>query len=110
VKRRGPAPRALRIVWTSRALRDLRDIGDFIARDNPEAAESWVGELVHAVEALAELPRSGRVVPELGREDIREVVRRSYRIVYRVRSRTLEVLTLFEGRRLLPRRAIPGES
>ena len=65
-------------------MRDLRDIGDFIARDNPTAAEAWVGELVEAVESIAGMPRSGRVVPELGREDIREVLRRTYRIVYRV--------------------------
>jgi hypothetical protein len=37
----------------------------------------------------------------MGREDIREVFLRSYRIVYRVRGRGIEVLTIFEGRRLL---------
>ncbi|QSQ25115.1 type II toxin-antitoxin system RelE/ParE family toxin [Pyxidicoccus parkwayensis] len=101
--------RALRIVWTALALRDLQDIGDFIAHDNPKAAEAWVAELAATVESIAGLPHSGRVVPELGREGIREVLRRTYRIVYRVRSRTVEVLTVFEGRRLLPRRAIPKE-
>ncbi|MBZ4417802.1 type II toxin-antitoxin system RelE/ParE family toxin [Myxococcus sp. RHSTA-1-4] len=110
MKRRTPSGRALRVVWTERALRDLRDIGDFIARDDPRAAGLWVGTLVQAAESVAALPRSGRVVAELGRDDIREVLRRSYRIVYRVRSRTLEVLTVFEGHRLLPRRAIPDES
>ncbi|MFP2907988.1 type II toxin-antitoxin system RelE/ParE family toxin [Pyxidicoccus sp. 3LFB2] len=102
-----PSRRALRIVWTSRALRDLRDVGDYIARDNPAAAAQWVGTLVEAVESVASLPGSGRVVAELGREDIREVLRRTYRIVYRVRARTLVVLTIFEGHRRLPRRAIP---
>lgn len=107
--RRASSHRALQVVWTDRALRDLRDIGDFIARDNPRAAERWVETLVRTAESLAALPRSGRVVAELGREDIREVLRRNYRIVYRIRSRTLEVLTVFEGHRLLPRRAIPDE-
>jgi toxin ParE1/3/4 len=110
VKRHGSSRRALRITWTDRALRDLRDIGDFIAHDKPEAAERWVGTLVEAVESVAALPHSGRVVAELGREDIREVVRRSYRIVYRVHGRTLEVLTIFEGHRLLPRKVLPDDS
>jgi plasmid stabilization system protein ParE len=43
-----------------------------------------------------------RVVPELGRDDIREVLKRTYRIVYRVRGDRVEVLTISEGHRLFP--------
>jgi len=45
---------------------------------------------------------AGRRVPEIGRDDIREVLKRSYRIVHRVRGDRLEVLTVFEGHRLFP--------
>ncbi len=43
----------------------------------------------------------GRKVPEFDREDIREVVLGGYRLVYRVRTDAIEVLTVFDGRRLL---------
>ena len=41
-------------------------------------------------------------MPELGRDDVREMVLRSYRIVYRVAAGRLVVLTVFEGHRLFP--------
>lgn len=93
----------LSVVWTNRALSDLEAIGDFIAADDPVAAERWMGALMATAERAAGVPMGGRRVPELGRDDIREVFKRTYRIVYRVRSARLEVLTVFEGHRRFPR-------
>jgi addiction module RelE/StbE family toxin len=87
--------------WTERAVEDLLAIGDYIAVDNPAAARSWVERLrQRAVKAL-EHPLAGRVVPEIGREDVRETFLRTYRIVYRVVEDGIVVLTVFEGHRLL---------
>lgn len=83
------------------ALADLEEIADFIARDDPKAAENWVERLVQIADRAAALPRAGRVVPELGDENIREVLLRSYRIIYRVRRSGIVVLTVIEGRRRL---------
>jgi plasmid stabilization system protein ParE len=47
------------------------------------------------------MPLSGRVVPELERDDIREVFLRSYRIIYRVADDNIRILTVFEGHRRL---------
>ncbi len=44
---------------------------------------------------------AGRVVPELDRDDIREVIVRGYRIVYLVGDASVEILSVFEGHRLL---------
>jgi plasmid stabilization system protein ParE len=96
-------------VWTDRARDDLQAIGDYIAAERPVAAKRWVDRLVAAVEAAAAMPFAGRIVPEKGREDVREVVRRTYRIVYRVRERQMEVLTIFEGHRRFPDDAVPGD-
>ena len=87
------------IRWTWRAQRDLVEIGDFIARDKPRAAALWVGRLITAVERAATFPSSGRVVPELGREDLREVLVGRYRVVYQISSDVVIVLTVFEGHR-----------
>jgi toxin ParE1/3/4 len=113
VSRRKSGPgraRPLEIQWTDRALNDLRAIGDYIARDSPAAAERWVGTLIAAVEAAAATPLAGRIVPELRRDDVREVFRKTYRLVYRVRERTLEVLSVFEGHRQFPRDAVPEDT
>jgi plasmid stabilization system protein ParE len=99
---------AREVVWTERALKDLREIGDFIARDNPGAAERWVSSLMALAESAAATPFAGRVVPELRRAEVREVFRRTYRLVYRVRERTIEILTVFEGHRRFPQGVVTG--
>lgn len=88
--------------WTDRARRDLMQIGDYIAGDNPGAAERWVEALFGLADRAASLPLSGRRVPEIGREDVRGLLLRNYRLVYRVLDRAIDVLTVFEGHRLLP--------
>ncbi len=70
---------------------------------------SWNANSVHASEYEAQMDststkrpsRHCRVVPEFGREDIREVFLRSYRLVYLIGDDAIEVLTVFEGHRLL---------
>ena len=100
-KTSGRPPRKL--VWTARALRDLRDIDAYIAADDPAAAARWVDRLLAGAERAARFPYSGHVVRERGRDDLRQVLVRSYRIVYLVRERQVDVLTVFEGHHLLPK-------
>jgi toxin ParE1/3/4 len=96
-KARGAKPR---VVWTDFALRDLERIDDYIAQDNPVAAERWVQKLMSTAETVAVAPLAGRVVPEKQRNDIREVLLRHYRIVYLVQESHIDILTVFEGHKL----------
>ena len=47
---------------------------------------------------LADNPRLGRMVPEIGRPDIREILVAPYRIFYRVRPGTCQVLSIRHAR------------
>lgn len=87
--------------WTERAANDLIAIGEYIAADNPTAARAWVEKLRQRAVKASKMPRTGRVVPEIARDDVREVLQRNYRIVYRVVDDRIVVLTVFEGHRLL---------
>jgi plasmid stabilization system protein ParE len=49
---------AYRIFWTPIAVQDLRDICDFISRDNLDAAQRMGEELIKQSEAMAALKRS----------------------------------------------------
>lgn len=91
-----------KLVWTERALRDLRDIASYIASGDPAAAERWVGKLLAAAERAVRFPYSGPVVREKGREDLRQILVRGYRIVYLVGEKQVSVLSVFEGHHLLP--------
>jgi len=92
----------MKVRWSRRSQTDLKDIGRYIARHNRNAARRWVSRLREKVLGIREQPRVGRIVPELMRDDIREVLLASYRIVYQIRTEDLLVLTVFEGHRLLP--------
>lgn len=87
--------------WTERAVADLLAIGEHIAADNPTAARAWLERLRERAEVAAVAPLAGRMVPEVGRDDVRETFPRSYRIVYRVEPDGITVLTVFEGHRTL---------
>ena len=90
------------VTWSREAGENLAEIEEFIARDSLERAVRFVDALIDLVEAvLPDNPRSGRVVPETNNPDIRELIYRGYRIVYRLRGDLLEILTVFEGHRLL---------
>lgn len=52
------------IVWSPQAIEDVASIRDFIGRDAPTYAALVAARLVDSVERLAQLPESGRVVPE----------------------------------------------
>ena len=95
--------------WSQRALRDLDQIWAFIAQDNPRAARRWVHQIQARARAATTAPLAGRVVPEVGLPEIREVFQRSYRVVYRVEGDELYVLTVFEGHQRFPHHAMPDE-
>lgn len=57
----------------------------------------------HSVERLRAFPQSGRVVPEHGSAEVREVIVGPFRVVYRYRGSTVEIATVFRSSRLFPR-------
>jgi toxin ParE1/3/4 len=75
---------AYKLIWSPAARDDLHDIVVFIARDNPNRAMAFGYELISETDHLQEFPELGRIVPEYRSDNIREIVFRPYRIVYRV--------------------------
>ena len=79
------------LIWTNRALKRLDDIADFIARDNPLRAKTFVVELRNKLEVLKtqSLGRSGRV---FGTKEL--VLHPNYLAVYRIKANQVQVLTI----------------
>ncbi len=91
----------MKLVWTATAIARLELIEDYIAADDPDAAARFVDAIIEVGDSLADSPSRGRNVPELPGAGLREVIHRGYRIVYRPTSKQVEILTVFEGHRLL---------
>ena len=73
------------VVVSQRAASDLREIGRFIAADDPRRARSFVAELRARCRDLRHMPLRGRPAPEIA-ADARVLVFRAYLILYRVRD------------------------
>jgi addiction module RelE/StbE family toxin len=92
------------VVWTPQAREDLQALYDYIANDSERYAAIVASQIIAAVGQLEHFPESGRVVPELHGSDLREILWRSYRIVYRHNSDRAQahILTVSRSERLFP--------
>lgn len=96
-----------KVRWTFEAERWLHEIHDFIAQDNPDAAQRTVQGIFERAEALADFPERGYRHASRSKEVIRVLLYGHYRIAYRVKSTgDVDILGVFHGaldiRRLLP--------
>src|SRR5437870_3744640 len=87
--------------WTARALNNIREIRDYIARDSPAIAQRTATSLVHRAKQLSRFPNSGPIVQEHRGRAVRELVEESYHLFYEVRAEDVFVLGVVHGRRNL---------
>lgn len=90
----------MKIVWSPLALERVEDTARYISEDSPDAAVRWVEDLFATVERLADFPKSGRMVPEVGSPRIRELVFGTYRIIYSAKDQ-VNILTVRRSSQLL---------
>ncbi|MGB6065770.1 MAG: type II toxin-antitoxin system RelE/ParE family toxin [Desulfomonilaceae bacterium] len=92
----------MRVRWTNTAANHLRAIHDYAAQNSKIYADRLIDRLIRKSEQIGRFPQSGRMVPEYRREDIREVIERPYRIIYRVKGQQIDVLAVLHGARQFP--------
>jgi len=92
----------VKLIWTREALNNTIEIENYISQDNPSKAIEFMGYLIDKCEYLIDNPEMGRVVPEFSDPQIRELIVKNYRIVYRHIAEEIQILTIFEGHSLLP--------
>ena len=90
---------ARQVDWTDPAWDDLAAVAEYIARDSEYYAAAFVQEIKEAAASLAGFADRGQVVPEFGDPAIRELLVKSYRLVYRVSEKRVVILTLIHGAR-----------
>jgi len=89
--------------WTDTAQRHLAAIYSYIEQDSPEYALRMIDRLTRRSEQIADVPFSGRRVPEYDRDHIREVIERPYRIIYTIKTDQIDVIAvLHEAQNVQP--------
>ena len=92
----------VKIVWTEKALDDLKEIFDYIALDSVRYASITINKIYQRIQPISSKPFLGRMVPEFQKKSIREVIEGNFRIIYRIKSKTrVDVLRVFHTARYL---------
>ncbi|KAA3610017.1 MAG: type II toxin-antitoxin system RelE/ParE family toxin [Calditrichaeota bacterium] len=73
-----------KIIWSPVALEDIKSIHDYIAKDSVDRAALFIERLIESTDRLTEFPHSGRVIPEIDKNECREIIFGIYRIMYDV--------------------------
>lgn len=90
------------IRFAESALADLESMRAWHAEQAvPEVGERLIGEIVTSIEALADHPDMGRIVPEFDQRFLRELIRPPFRIVYRRDPKHVRVVRVWRSERLL---------
>ncbi|MDG4475171.1 type II toxin-antitoxin system RelE/ParE family toxin [Thiovibrio frasassiensis] len=92
----------MKIIWSPVAIDRASEIAQYIASDNPTAATKWVERVFAKVNTLSSLPEAGRKVPEVNRNEIRELIFGNYRIIYRIEKSNISILTIRHSKQILP--------
>jgi len=89
----------MKVIWSKESLDRLIEIEEFIAEDISEKAAEFIDFIVSKSFPVEENPKIGSMVPEFSDPDIRELLIKGYRLVYRIRKDWIDILTVFEGHR-----------
>jgi addiction module RelE/StbE family toxin len=87
------------VIWSMPARNDLKQIYDYIAKDSRYYATNVVENVISKAENLDEFPEIGRVVPEIGDKNVRELIIYSYRLIYELVSNDVQILAIIHGKR-----------
>ena len=92
----------MKIIWSPLSLQRIQEISDYIALDTISAANNWIDIIFGKVDILKSNPEIGRIVPEIEKPHIRELIHGNYRIIYSYDLKKIAILTIRHFKQILP--------
>lgn len=93
------------IKWLREAKDDLNDIFEYISRDSERYALRQVEKIFEKSLTLKSHIRSRKIVEEINKPEIREIVEGNYRIIYRIINESeINILMVHHGARDISKR------
>jgi toxin ParE1/3/4 len=89
-------------IVSAEAEADLEEIGDYIAQDNPERADTFIEEIRARFDSISDMPRAYPERPEID-DGVRACVHGQYVIFYCVTETTVEIARVLHGARNITR-------
>ncbi|REL37824.1 type II toxin-antitoxin system RelE/ParE family toxin [Rhodohalobacter sp. SW132] len=97
------------VIFTDQFLSRVEEYTDYIALDHVPAAIKWARGVFEQCQKLSNQPESGRIVPEFRRAEIREIIHGNYRLIYELKPKQIDMLTIWHTRQMLPDDPYKGE-
>ena len=91
----------MKVFWTNKAIEQLKAVHNYHAQISPEYANRLVDLITKRSEQIGNFPNSGRMLPEINLEQIREIIEANYRIIYYVGVDRIDVLAVVHGQQKL---------
>ena len=89
----------VKIRWSLQAAEEFEGICEYLEKNSPQYARLFAFKVTESVDRLKKFPNIGRIVPEIENLNVRELVYKSYRIIYRIKDGTIEIASIFHGSR-----------
>lgn len=96
----------MKVAWSYVALGNFIEANKYIYSENPEAARKVINDIYHTGNKIKKFPEKGRIVPEIRRKKGREVFCFEYRIIYRIETRRIFILTVRHMKQRLKKKDI----
>lgn len=90
-----------KVIWSARALEDLKEIVRYIKRDKPLIARRFGLRLIKKAESLSRFPERGRAISKFPDPSVMEILVLPYRRAYRIRNADgiIEIARIWHGAR-----------
>jgi len=92
----------MKIIWSPLSIQRIQEIADYIAQDKISSANNWIEKIFRKVDLLKTAPQIGRIVPEIMKTNIRELIFGNYRIIYAYSENQISILTIRHLKQILP--------
>jgi len=89
-----------KVAWSPEAIEDLEAIAEYIERDSEFYAIAVVSKILDMARNIKNFPKIGRIVPDVGNENIRERFVYSYRLVYQIRGHQILIVAVIHGKQM----------
>ncbi len=87
------------LIWLLETEVDLLEISNYIMRDSIFYATKTVKTIEAKVKMLESFPFMGRTVPEINQYMIRELIYKSYRIIYQIFENEIYIIRVIHSSR-----------
>ena len=88
-----------KVTWSPSSLRDIELIAQYISNDSPDRAALFVSRIIEITERLEQFPSSGRPIPEVDKQNYREIIYSTYRIMYKIEKDQILILNVIHSAR-----------